>query len=220
MEEGRVPDPPGPPRLRPTIYGAAHGEHLPRKVSAVSIASSGRRRKRASEYVSEDSPSPLPERTPESFILATDPSELKAPGPSDWSISEDQSGKGAGFPQEQRSTQAQTAEREPSGERSKKISDAAGVETSPANTTVADSSAESKASSEMGYGNRCTQPKGPRNPYTVDMIMASTYSPLHCPLPPSKSSWIFTLSLTRATVYEGDDLGAVPSLDTDIFPNS
>ncbi|XP_064814949.1 tyrosine-protein phosphatase non-receptor type 12-like [Oncorhynchus masou masou] len=133
---------------------------------------------------SEDSPPPLPERTPESFILATDPSELKAPGPSDWSISEDQSVKGAGFPQEQRSTQAQTAEREPSGERSKKISDAAGVETSPANTTVADSSAESKASSEMGYGNRCTQPKGPRNPYTVDMIMASTYSPLHCPPPP------------------------------------
>ncbi|XP_038834208.1 tyrosine-protein phosphatase non-receptor type 12 isoform X1 [Salvelinus namaycush] len=146
---------------------AAHGEHPPRKVSTMSIAEQRSPTETASNSdQSEDSPPPLPERTPESFILATDPSELKAPGPSDWSISEDQSGKGAGFPQEQRSTQAQIAEREPSGERSKKISDAAGVETSPANTTVADSTAESKASSEMGYSNRCTQPKGPRDPPT------------------------------------------------------
>ncbi|XP_029603107.1 tyrosine-protein phosphatase non-receptor type 12 isoform X3 [Salmo trutta] len=120
---------------------AAHGEHPPRKVSTMSIAE---------------------QRSPTE--TASNPSELEAPGSSDWTISEDQSGKG--FPKEQRSTQAQVAEREPSGERSKKISDAAGVETSAANTTVADSTAESKASSEMGYGNRCTQPKGPRDPPT------------------------------------------------------
>ncbi|KAK6292420.1 hypothetical protein J4Q44_G00370040 [Coregonus suidteri] len=146
---------------------AAHGEHPHRKVSTMSIAGQRSPTETASNSdQSEDSPPPLPERTPESFILATDPSELKAPGSSDWSISEDQSGKGPGFPQEQRSTQAQIAERDPSGERSKKIPDAAGVETSPANTTVADCTAESKAASEMGYGNRCTQPKGPRDPPT------------------------------------------------------
>uniref|UniRef100_A0A4W5JQW5 protein-tyrosine-phosphatase n=1 Tax=Hucho hucho TaxID=62062 RepID=A0A4W5JQW5_9TELE len=79
---------------------AAHGEHLPRKVSTMSIAEQRSPTKTASNSdQSEDSPPPLPERTPESFILATDPSELKAPGSSDWSISEDQSGKGTGFPQ-------------------------------------------------------------------------------------------------------------------------
>ncbi|XP_047431595.1 tyrosine-protein phosphatase non-receptor type 12 isoform X2 [Mugil cephalus] len=33
---------------------------------------------------SDDSPPPLPERTPESFILATDPLELKTSAPSEW----------------------------------------------------------------------------------------------------------------------------------------
>ncbi|CDQ94123.1 unnamed protein product [Oncorhynchus mykiss] len=99
-----------------------------------------------------------------SLCPSPDPSELKAPGPSDWSISENQSGKGAGFPQ--RNLTLCVFVLEPSGERSKKTSDAAGVETSPANITVADSTAESKVSSEMGYGNRCTQPKGPRDPPT------------------------------------------------------
>uniref|UniRef100_UPI001EAF3A9F tyrosine-protein phosphatase non-receptor type 12-like n=1 Tax=Oncorhynchus gorbuscha TaxID=8017 RepID=UPI001EAF3A9F len=51
---------------------AAHGEHPPRKVSPMSIAEQRSPTETASNSdQSEDSPPPLPERTPESFILAT-----------------------------------------------------------------------------------------------------------------------------------------------------
>ncbi|XP_051804878.1 tyrosine-protein phosphatase non-receptor type 12 isoform X1 [Acanthochromis polyacanthus] len=81
---------------------------------------------------SDDSPPPLPERTPESFILATDPLDMKTSASAEWSSSH------------------------------KDVSDCVN-KTSPADPTSTGTTAtDSKA--ELGFGNRCIQPKGPREP--------------------------------------------------------
>ncbi|XP_038594876.1 tyrosine-protein phosphatase non-receptor type 12 isoform X1 [Micropterus salmoides] len=113
-----------------------HGEQQPvRKVSPMSIAGqstpspSGNT---ANCLDSDDSPPPLPARTPESFILATDPLEVTRSASADWSGSY------------------------------KDVSECV-KKTSPADPASAGTAAtDSKA--DLGFGNRCIQPKGPREP--------------------------------------------------------
>ncbi|KAM3587470.1 uncharacterized protein V6R79_006338 [Siganus canaliculatus] len=68
-----------------------HGEQQPtRKVLPMSIAgqsSSSPSATTANCWDSDDSPPPLPARTPESFILATDPEEMKTSASAEWSSS-------------------------------------------------------------------------------------------------------------------------------------
>ncbi|XP_063761769.1 tyrosine-protein phosphatase non-receptor type 12 isoform X1 [Eleginops maclovinus] len=110
-----------------------HGDQLPvRKVSSMSIAGQGSPSATANCWDSDDSPPPLPARTPESFLLATDPQEVKSSASAGWSGS------------------------------NKDVSECV-KKTSPADPTSAGTTAtDSKA--ELGFGNRCIQPKGPREP--------------------------------------------------------
>ncbi|XP_026182378.1 tyrosine-protein phosphatase non-receptor type 12 isoform X2 [Mastacembelus armatus] len=66
-----------------------HGDQQPiRKVLPMSIAGQGSPSLSATTancWDSDDSPPPLPERTPESFILATDPSEVRTSASAEWS---------------------------------------------------------------------------------------------------------------------------------------
>ncbi|XP_037551850.1 tyrosine-protein phosphatase non-receptor type 12 [Nematolebias whitei] len=78
---------------------------------------------------SDDSPPPLPERTLESFILATDPLEVKMSASSGWINSQ------------------------------KDVLDC--NKTSPADPGSAGSKA-ADSQADMGFGNRCIQPQGPR----------------------------------------------------------
>ncbi|XP_015245817.1 PREDICTED: tyrosine-protein phosphatase non-receptor type 12 isoform X1 [Cyprinodon variegatus] len=80
---------------------------------------------------SDDSPPPLPERTPESFILATDPLEVRTSASAEWSCSQ------------------------------KDVSDCA--KTSPV-VSASDGSTAGVSQVDLGFGNRCIQPKGPREP--------------------------------------------------------
>ncbi|XP_061618479.1 tyrosine-protein phosphatase non-receptor type 12-like isoform X2 [Phyllopteryx taeniolatus] len=72
-----------------TVTSLHFGDHQPvRKVSPVCIAgqsSSSPAAVTANSWDSDDSPPPLPERTPESFILATDPLEVRTPASAEWS---------------------------------------------------------------------------------------------------------------------------------------
>ncbi|KAM6986546.1 tyrosine-protein phosphatase non-receptor type 12 isoform 2-T2 [Aplochiton taeniatus] len=71
-----------------------HGDKQPtRKVSPLSIAGQNCPTPMLTTskfWDSEDSPPPLPARTPESFILATDPSEVKTSASAEWTSSETQ----------------------------------------------------------------------------------------------------------------------------------
>ncbi|XP_026218741.1 tyrosine-protein phosphatase non-receptor type 12 isoform X2 [Anabas testudineus] len=63
-----------------------HGDQQPvRKVLPMSIAGQSSPQSSANCWDSDDSPPPLPERTPESFILATDPLEVKTSTSAEWS---------------------------------------------------------------------------------------------------------------------------------------
>ncbi|XP_028970364.2 tyrosine-protein phosphatase non-receptor type 12 isoform X2 [Esox lucius] len=129
-----------------------------RKVSSMSIAGQLLSTEAASDSdQSEDSPPPLPERTPESFILATDPSEVKSLGSKEWSGSVEPSGKLSDSPQEQPRTHV-IAETGMSGERSKKTLDSTVAEETTPEAT------DKKSASERAFGSRCLQPKGPREP--------------------------------------------------------
>ncbi|XP_077356046.1 tyrosine-protein phosphatase non-receptor type 12 isoform X1 [Festucalex cinctus] len=72
-----------------TVTSLHFGDHqLVRKVSPMSIAgqgSSSPAAATANSWDSDDSPPPLPERTPESFILATDPVDTRTPASVEWS---------------------------------------------------------------------------------------------------------------------------------------
>ncbi|XP_076578032.1 tyrosine-protein phosphatase non-receptor type 12 isoform X1 [Chaetodon auriga] len=113
-----------------------HGEQQPvRKVLPMSIAGQSSPSPTATTancWDSDDSPPPLPARTPESFILATDPLEMKTSASAEWSGSH------------------------------KDVSECV-KKTSPADPASAGTTAtDSKA--DLGFGNRCIQPKGPREP--------------------------------------------------------
>ncbi|KAM7367097.1 hypothetical protein PAMP_015021 [Pampus punctatissimus] len=65
-----------------------HGDQQPvRKVSPMSIAGQSSPSPTANCWDSDDSPPPLPERTPESFILATDPLDVRTSSSAEWSSS-------------------------------------------------------------------------------------------------------------------------------------
>ncbi|XP_072309869.1 tyrosine-protein phosphatase non-receptor type 12 [Eucyclogobius newberryi] len=114
-----------------------HGDQLPvRKVTPMSIAGQNTPSPTADIatpacfWDSDDSPPPLPKRTPESFILATDPVDIKSAS-AEWSCSH------------------------------KDASDRV-TKPCPAESSGASQSTESRA--ELGFGNCCIQPKGPREP--------------------------------------------------------
>ncbi|XP_037616293.1 tyrosine-protein phosphatase non-receptor type 12 isoform X1 [Sebastes umbrosus] len=108
-----------------------HGDQQPvRKVVPMSIA--GQCSPSTNCWDSDDSPPPLPARTPESFLLATDPLDGKTSASAEWSGS------------------------------NKDVSECV-KKTSPADPASAGTTAtDSKA--DLGFGNRCIQPKGPREP--------------------------------------------------------
>ncbi|XP_031169437.1 tyrosine-protein phosphatase non-receptor type 12 isoform X1 [Sander lucioperca] len=112
-----------------------HGDQQPvRKVLPMSIAGQSTPSPCATTancWDSDDSPPPLPARTPESFLLATDPVEVKTSALAEWSGNKDVS------------------------ECVKKTSPA---DPASAGTMATDSKAD------LGFGNRCIQPKGPREP--------------------------------------------------------
>ncbi|CAK6970726.1 tyrosine-protein phosphatase non-receptor type 12 [Scomber scombrus] len=104
------------------------GDQQPvRKVSPMSIAGQSSPSPPANCWDSDDSPPPLPERTPESFILATDPLDVRTSASTHKDVSECV----------------------------KKMSPA---DPASAGTTATDNKAD------LGFGNRCIQPKGPRDP--------------------------------------------------------
>ncbi|KAL6473633.1 hypothetical protein MHYP_G00171940 [Metynnis hypsauchen] len=105
---------------------------------------------------SEDSPPPLPERTPESFFLATDPVDVKV------ELDEVSRGLGGAPPSLQAATTTPTKTPSDGGQENGKSSDILAKNTS--SVIKADERTESKPVSEMGFGTRCTQPKGPRDP--------------------------------------------------------
>ncbi|XP_061107485.1 tyrosine-protein phosphatase non-receptor type 12 isoform X2 [Conger conger] len=173
-----------------TVLALSPGEpHPARKVSSMSIAG------RASPLAAapncdeaEDSPPPLPARTPESFCLASeDSSGQKASGSgssAEWSDSPDRLGTGAESPQE--GTPHRSAEngfvkpvelapraRAPPGNASLCLLDDPGEgerrKKAPApgeDGNTANARPDSADDTEMGFSNRCTKPKGPRDPPT------------------------------------------------------
>ncbi|XP_071357979.1 tyrosine-protein phosphatase non-receptor type 12 isoform X2 [Trachinotus anak] len=110
-----------------------HGDQQPvRKVLPMSIAghsSPSPSANTANCWDSDDSPPPLPARTPESFILATDPLEVRTSASAEWS-----------------------------GSHTDCIKKTSPADPASAGTTATDSKAD------LGFGNRCIQPKGPREP--------------------------------------------------------
>ncbi|XP_019119611.1 tyrosine-protein phosphatase non-receptor type 12 isoform X1 [Larimichthys crocea] len=111
-----------------------HGDQQPaRKVLPMSIAGQSSPSPSATTancWDSDDSPPPLPARTPESFILATDPLEMKTSA--EWNASH------------------------------KDVSECV-KKTSPADPASAGTTATDRKA-DLGFGNRCIQPKGPREP--------------------------------------------------------
>lgn len=107
--------------------------------------------------VSEDSPPPLPERTPESFVVA---SEHNTPVRSEWSE----------LPSQEQSEQKKSEGMITSG--SEKCDHPAGniltemcTECPSTCSNKKDQLSESPAeATEIGFGNRCGKPKGPRDP--------------------------------------------------------
>lgn len=106
--------------------------------------------------VSEDSPPPLPERTPESFVLA---SEHNTPVRSEWS---------------ELQNQEESEQKKPEGlitSGSETYHPAGGFHTEtctecpPTFSNKKDQISESPTeATEIGFGNRCGKPKGPRDP--------------------------------------------------------
>uniref|UniRef100_A0A8I3WII0 Tyrosine-protein phosphatase non-receptor type 12 n=1 Tax=Callithrix jacchus TaxID=9483 RepID=A0A8I3WII0_CALJA len=107
--------------------------------------------------VSEDSPPPLPERTPESFLLA---SEHNTPVRSEWS--ELQSQERA---EQKKSEGLITPENEKCDNPVGGIHSEMGIERPPTFSDKREQILESPAdATDIGFGNRCGKPKGPRDP--------------------------------------------------------
>ncbi|XP_046878566.1 tyrosine-protein phosphatase non-receptor type 12 isoform X2 [Hypomesus transpacificus] len=112
----------------------------------------------------EDSPPPLPERTPESFILATDPTEVRLLGAVEQSDAGERAGPGPGPGASMGSPLR--SQKDVSGERrdSKGVSEPAGRVALPGPVTSGIAAAAETKAAETGFGRRSTQPKGPREP--------------------------------------------------------
>ncbi|KAL0619742.1 Tyrosine-protein phosphatase non-receptor type 12, partial [Plecturocebus cupreus] len=106
---------------------------------------------------SEDSPPPLPERTPESFLLA---SEHNTPVRSEWS--ELQSQERA---EQKKSEGLITPENEKCDHPVGGIHSEMGIECPPTFSDKREQILESPTdATDIGFGNRCGKPKGPRDP--------------------------------------------------------
>ncbi|KAI1888502.1 hypothetical protein AGOR_G00185820 [Albula goreensis] len=143
------------------------GDTLPsRKVSSMSIAGrvSPADTTAANCDESEDSPPPLPERTPESFCLASEDSptqKASGSGSAEWSGSPDCLRSGA----ESMKTPRSAENDEPGEGESRKKSPGQEADGNTVNTRP-DPAEDSEHASELGFSNRCTKPKGPRDPPT------------------------------------------------------
>ncbi|KAF5912228.1 hypothetical protein HPG69_013395 [Diceros bicornis minor] len=107
--------------------------------------------------VSEDSPPPLPERTPESFVLA---SEHNMPVRSGWSELQSQEQS-----EQKKSEGLITSGSEKSDHPAGSIHTETCTECPPTFSNKKDQMSESPAeATDIGFGNRCGKPKGPRDP--------------------------------------------------------
>ncbi|XP_033718821.1 tyrosine-protein phosphatase non-receptor type 12 isoform X5 [Tursiops truncatus] len=107
--------------------------------------------------VSEDSPPPLPERTPESFVLA---SEHNTPVRSEWSELQNQEQCEQRKPEGLITSGSETCDHPARGIHTETCTEC------PTNfSNKKDQISESPTeATEMGFGNRCGKPKGPRDP--------------------------------------------------------
>ncbi|XP_014444854.1 tyrosine-protein phosphatase non-receptor type 12 isoform X2 [Tupaia chinensis] len=107
--------------------------------------------------VSEDSPPPLPERTPESFVLA---SEHNTPVRSEWSEPQSQQ-----WSEQRKSEGSITPGNEKCDHPAGVIHTETCTEGPPTFSDKKDKISESPTeATDIGFGNRCGKPKGPRDP--------------------------------------------------------
>ncbi|XP_017340578.1 tyrosine-protein phosphatase non-receptor type 12 isoform X1 [Ictalurus punctatus] len=132
------------------VSAAPHDDTVPRKVTLMSIVGvCSKADAETDSDESEDSPPPLPERTLESFFLATDPADVQ--------VEPNECTGALGDASLQRAPNTQTKHQSGRGQENGKHSDTGTV-------SKADARTGSETLSQMRFGNRCTQPKGPRNP--------------------------------------------------------
>lgn len=143
-----------------TVSVAQQGEHAPRRVTPMSIAGNSLPTGTSTNCdESEDSPPPLPERTPESFLMSTDPTDVKVSPTKD--VLEEVSSQVSGSTQKKTPVSPRKSDVEKKGP---KAQDAMSVAT-PLDV-LTDKKTQTQAISQMGFGSRCAQPKGPRDPPT------------------------------------------------------
>ncbi|XP_027019599.2 tyrosine-protein phosphatase non-receptor type 12 isoform X1 [Tachysurus fulvidraco] len=133
------------------VSTAPHDDNIPRKVTSMSIVGvCSKADAETDSDESEDLPPPLPERTFESFFLATDLADVKV------ELNESTGALGDASLQREANTQTK-----PQSERGQEN----GKHTNTGAINKADVRPESETVSQIaGFGNRCTHPKGPRNP--------------------------------------------------------
>ncbi|XP_050964086.1 tyrosine-protein phosphatase non-receptor type 12 isoform X2 [Labeo rohita] len=129
-----------------TVSAAQQSDRVPRRVTPMSIAGQSLPTHTSNCDDSEDSPPPVPERTAESFLMATDPTDVKPP-PAEASSDE---------PSSQASGDTQTPASPPKTDAEQK--NGKGPD-SPQNVPK-----DKRAETEIGFGSRCSHPKGPREP--------------------------------------------------------
>nr|XP_006198549.1 tyrosine-protein phosphatase non-receptor type 12 [Vicugna pacos] len=106
--------------------------------------------------VNEDSPPPLPERTPESFVLA---SEHNTPVRSEWSELQNQEQSEQKNPKGLTTSGSETCDHPAGG-----IYTETCTECPPLSNRKDQISESPTEATEIGFGNRCGKPKGPRDP--------------------------------------------------------
>nr|XP_020042909.1 tyrosine-protein phosphatase non-receptor type 12 [Castor canadensis] len=107
--------------------------------------------------VNEDSPPPLPERTPESFVLA---SEYNTPIRSEWSDLQSQE-----WSEQRESEGSITSGNEKCDHPTGGVHTETCIECPPTFSDKKDQTTESPTeATDIGFGNRCGKPKGPRAP--------------------------------------------------------
>ncbi|XP_043086706.1 tyrosine-protein phosphatase non-receptor type 12 isoform X1 [Puntigrus tetrazona] len=126
-----------------TASAAQQSDRVPRKVTPVSIAGQSLPTHTSNWDDSEDCPPPVPERTAESFLMASDAADVKA-------LSAEAS---SDEPSSQASADTQAPASPPKTDTEQKNGK------SP-DSPLKDRSAET----EIGFGSRCSHPKGPREP--------------------------------------------------------
>ncbi|KAM5204506.1 tyrosine-protein phosphatase non-receptor type 12 [Hipposideros larvatus] len=148
---------------RATVSAATSTESIStRKVLSMSIARHDIARKIHSGAekdvdVSEDSPPPLPERTPESFVLA---SEHTTPVKSEWSELQSQEESEQKKSEGLITSGSEKCDHPAGGSHTETCTDCP-----PTCSNKKDQLSESPTeATDIGFGNRCGKPKGPRDP--------------------------------------------------------